>query len=506
MRRFVLAGSAFTLALAAACSSPSDVGDPAPLAPLPSATPTTEARLVPSHAVDIAASRNPQNPALLDAMLAEGYGAFTVAGGEAVEGRNLDGTTAAPMPAGAVRLARFVHLADTQLADDESPARAAKFDNPTLGSGAYRPQEAFGCIMLRAAVRTINAIHRKDSLDVVILGGDNADNGQSNEVDWFLNVLDGSPRVHCDSGDDNDPVAGPENDPKDPLASEGLLVPWRWVTGNHDILNQGTFRTSINPDEPLGTLAATGTRDWSLAGGPVRSGDFVAADPSRYFLDRKGLMARVALDGDGHGLGAEQITSGRAHYSTDVGAKLRVIALDTAAETGSGEGVLHQKDIDGFLKPALEAAKVAGKLVIITSHHASGSLTDGSETGGTKQSDAVTTEDFQALIASYPNVIMHLAGHSHVHAVKAITGERPYWEVKTSALADFPNQLKVFELWDTGEGHIVIRAVTFDFSTVDDPLAAQARAIALTDYTSGYTRDGRGAPASRNVELWIAKP
>jgi 3',5'-cyclic AMP phosphodiesterase CpdA len=285
-----------------------------------------------------------------------------------------------------------------------------------------------------------------------------------------------------------------------------LLVPWRWVTGNHDILNQGTFRTSINPDEPLGTLASTGTRDWSLAGGPVRSGDFVAADPSRYFLDRKGLMARVALDGDGHGLGAEQMTSGRAHYSTDVGAKLRVIALDTAAETGSGEGVLHQKDIDGFLKPALEAAKVAGKLVIITSHHASGSLTDGSETGGTKQSDAVTTEDFQALIASYPNVIMHLAGHSHVHAVKTITGTRPYWEVKTSALADFPNQLKVFELWDTGEGHIVIRAVTFDFSTVDDPLAAQARAIALTDYTSGYTRDGRGAPASRNVELWIAKP
>ena len=49
-------------------------------------------------------------------------------------------------------------------------------------------------------------------------------------------------------------------------------------------------------------------------------------------------------------------------------------------------------------------------------------------------------------------------------------------------------------------------AVAVDFSTVDDPLAAQARAIALTDYTSGYTDDGRGSPASRNVELWIAKP
>jgi hypothetical protein len=64
----------------------------------------------------------------------------------------------------------------------------------------------------------------------------------------------------------------------------------------------------------------------------------------------------------------------------------------------------------------------------------------------------------------------------------------------------------VFELWDTGEGHIVIRTVAVDFSTEGDPLAAQARGIALTDYTSGYTGDGRGAPASRNVELWIAKP
>jgi len=506
MRRFLVTGSAVTRALAAACSSPSDDGDPAPLAPLSAATLTTEARLEPTHAADTAASRNPQSPALLDAMLAEGYGACTVVGGEAIDARNLDGTPAPAMPAGAVRLARFVHLADTQLADDESPARAAKFDNPTLGSGAYRPQEAFGCIMLRAAVRTINAIHRKESLDVVILGGDNADNGQSNEVDWFLRVLNGSSNVHCDSGDDNDPVAGPENDPKDPLASEGLLVPWRWVTGNHDVLNQGTFRTTINPDEPLGTLAATGTRDWSLVGGPVRSGDFVTPDPSRFYLGRKGLMARVALDGDGHGLGASQMTSGFAHYSADVGSKLRVIALDTAAESGSSEGVIHRPDVDGFLKPALEAAKVAGKLVIVTSHHASGSLTDGSETGGTKQSDAVSPEDFQAILSSYPNVIMHLAGHSHVHAVQAIAGARPYWEVKTSALADFPNQLKVFELWDTGEGHLVIRTVAFDFSTEGDPLAAQARAIAITDHTSGYTNDGRGAPASRNVELWIAKP
>ncbi len=510
MRRSTVSGStlAFALALAAACSAPAD-GNGLTLLPLLSSVPlTTTKRLEPVHAVDANGTLSPAVVADLESMLASGFGEVRDAPGEPLQARNLDGTQASALPAGAVRLARFVHLADTQLADDESPARVAKLDSIGTASGAFRPQEAYGCLVLRAAVRTINGIHRGDALDAVILGGDNADDAQNNEVDWFLKILAGSDYVHCDSGDDNDPVPGPNNDPKDPFASEGLVMPWRWVTGNHDILNQGTIRITVNPDEPIGTRASTGTRDWSMPGGPVRSGEFVTADPDRFFLGRSALMAKVAADGDGHGIGAAQVASGRAHHAFDVGSNVRVVALDTAAETGSAEGVVHRGDVDTFLKPTLDAAKAAGKLVIITSHHASGSLTDGSQTGGTKQADAVSIEDFQALLSSYPNVIMHLAGHSHVHAVKTIApaAARPYWEVKTAALADFPNELRVFEVWDTGEGHIVIRSIAFDYSTTDDVLAAEARARAITDYTSGWAADGRGTVAERNVDLWLAKP
>ena len=161
--------------------------------------------------------------------------------------------------------------------------------------------------------------------------------------------------------------------------------------------------------------------------------------------------------------------------------------------------------IDGFLKPALDRAKSEGKLVIVTSHHASTSLTDGSETGGTRQPDAVTKTRFRDLLASYPNVIAHLAAHSHEHSSEVVTGPNPYWEIKTASLMDFPNQSKLVEVWETANGDHVIRTVAFDFSDEGDRLAREARAIAITDYTCGYTPDGRGAASARNVDLWIPK-
>ena len=92
----------------------------------------------------------------------------------------------------------------------------------------------------------------------MVLGGDNADNAQQNELDWFLSILDGAPSVECDSGKDDDPVTGPDNDPKDPFVAEGLKVPWLWVTGNHDILNQGNFPRPLTPRTRSGAIRSAG--------------------------------------------------------------------------------------------------------------------------------------------------------------------------------------------------------------------------------------------------------
>lgn len=500
--------------MAMACSSdeallPPVPRGPLPLPPLSGAPPlTTERTLEVLHPVADPARLNPLVPEQIDQMLSEGFGEVGVGPGQPIVPATLDDThPPAPGPEPR-RLTRFVHLADTQLADDESPSRLAAFDGPGLFAAAFRPQEGHECRILNAAVRTINAVHQETPLDFVLLGGDNADSAQTNEVSWFMAILDGAKSVECDSGKDDDPVTGPDNDPKDPFLAEGLKVPWRWVTGNHDVLNQGNFAVSAHMEDAVSSEAVGGTRDWSLPGAPVVKGE-VPADPGRAPLLRSALMEKVGSTGDGHGIGEREKASGKAYYGFDIpGTKLRILVLDTAAETGGPNGVIHQADVDQFIKPALDRAKSEKKWVILTSHHASRLLGDGTFVGSPKQADALTVAAWQSLVGSYDNVILHLAGHTHTHRVTrtAPPGGHAYWELETSALADYPHQMRVMEVWDEDNGFLAIRGLALDYVVEGDPIAEDGRRRSIVDYTSGFARGGSGELAAHNVELWIKRP
>lgn len=506
------------LSSASGCTSPDDTSgpggaggstpDPSPLPALSRVSLTTDEILAPVHAVDEQDAPGPLDVELMERLLAEGFGDTKLVAGEPIQSITLDGSAApAPGPK-ATMLTRFVHLADTQLADDESPARLVSFDTPGATRGAFRPQEGHECRVLNAAVRTINFYHQQSKVDFVLLGGDNADNAQTNEVDWFNAILNGADRVECDSGDDDDPVAGPDNDPKDAFIAEGLKMPWRWVMGNHDILNQGNFPVEPKRNVAVGVVAVSGTRDWSQPGGPIVSGQ-VIADERRAFLSRPELLAKISQDQDGHGIDTAVVQYGKAYYTFDIEkTPLRVLVIDSAASTGGSEGVIHQSDVDAFMKPALDQAKAEGKWVILTSHHSSFSMGNGVGLGGAEQEDALTPEQFQGFVGQYDNVLMHLAGHTHVHEQRKIEppGGHAYWELKTAALADFPHQMRVIEIYDQDNGYLSIRGVALDYSTEGDPIAADGRQRGVIDFTSGWVPDGRGEKSARNVELWIQKP
>ncbi len=488
-------------------------GEPAlePLPPLADPVPLTSDTLrVPKHPRDDDKLRDPRIPADLAGYIADGYGEVELQPGEPVLPRTLDDSKPpAPGPAPKL-LARFVHLADTQLSDDESPARLVNFD--IAASGAFRPQEGHLCRMLNAAVRTVNRIHADTPLDFVLLGGDNTDNAQSNELGWFMGILDGAPQIHCDSADDNDLIAGPDNDPKDPFGPVALDVPWRWVTGNHDVLRQGTWPLSQFAKEPIGTSATGGTRDYSQPGSPIVTGT-VIADPARAFVNEAEQLKRLSEAGDGHGIGADALALGRAFYTFDVdGGPLRIFVISSAAATGSSTGLIRQADIDAIIEPALQTAAADNKLVIITSHHRSTSLNNGVEPDlgvGQEFADALTPDEWVDYLGTHDHVIMHLAAHSHVmHADPRLPiGGHAYWEVASPALADFPHELRLLEIWDQDNGSLTIRTVAFDFVADDDPIADEGRSLGVIDFTSFWEGDGRGlAPSDRNVELWIAKP
>lgn len=483
--------------------------DPEPLPPLSAAKLTIDGRIVAAKP-QAAGALNPQLPESIATLLADGFGEVTPAPGEPVVPRTLDGTTPVPPGEGAKVLARFVHLADTQLADDESPARVTIFDSPMgLTSGAFRPQEGYECRILNAAVRTINKIHEASPIDLVVLGGDNADNAQTNEVDWFTSILEGAPRVECDSGADDDPVRGPANDPKDPFFAEGLKMKWIWVTGNHDLLNQGNFVTAKLAANYASLLADGGSRSWADPAGPVSySGEGVIPDERRAPLDATTLLEKVKGVSDGHGIDADVVSYGRAYYTHDVaGTSLRFVVVDTASPTGSADGLILAGDVTARVRPALDKALVDGKLVIVTSHHSSNQLTDGGGYGGQIHADAVLAEEWRDLLGEYPNVLMHLAGHTHDHKVAIISppGGHAYWEVESAALADYPHQLRLVEVRDLANGFYGVRLVAFDYEVEGDPVAAQGRKLGVIDYTSGWQHDGSGTPADRNVELYVKK-
>jgi len=491
----------------------STTGEPAlePLPPLADPVPLTDEVLrVPPHPTDTKRLFDPRIPAELAKGLADGYGDIELMPGEPVLARTLDDSPPpAPGPAPKL-LARFVHLADTQLSDDESPARLVNFD--AAASGAFRPEEGHLCRMLNAAVRTVNRIHQDTPIDFVVLGGDNTDNAQSNELDWFLGILDGAPQVECDSAEDNDIIPGPDNDPKDPFGPVALDVPWRWVSGNHDLLRQGTWPLSQFMNEPTGTSATGGTRDYSMPGSPIVTGT-VLADPARAFVSEADQLKRIADAGDGHGITAAALDLGRAVYTFDVeGSPLRIFVLSSAAATGASVGLIRQADIDAVIEPTLQTAAAEDKLVIVTSHHRSVSLNNGVEPGlgvGMEFADALTPDEWVDYLGTHDHVIMHLAAHSHtMHAdPRSPVGGHAYWEVASPAIADFPHQMRLLEVWDQDNGSLTIRTVAFDFVADDDPIADAGRTMGVLDFTSFWEGDGRGPePTDRNVELWIAKP
>lgn len=517
---------AVAIAIAACSACSSDAGsdsrlpaetkrwEPTALAPLADAPTSVERVLTPAKP-----QQDPKqgpNPALLVSLpdyRARGFGVLEVGPGEPHVRRVIDGTEPPASGPNAKRLLRFAELADLQIADDESPTRFGSFDTATSTQAALRPQDAYLCRMGNAAVRTINALHRKDPIALTLLGGDNADSAQTNELDWALGIFSGAGRVECDSGNDDDLVSGPDNDGKDPFVAEGLAMPWKWVTGNHDVLVSGVFAIEDTKRRAaLGNTASSGTRNYAGAGtvrGALESGDFVVPDPKRALLSRQDMIAKIIADKDGHGLGDEQKASGRATYTFDVaGTPLRFLIIDSAHERGGAEGVIRQSEIDRVIKPALDKAKTEGKWVVTASHHATTSMSLDGGAFGAKEVDALSTEAWVTFLGQYDNVLFNMVGHSHVNQVRAVKppGGHAFWEVVTASIADFPHQFRVCEIFDEDNGWIRMRTAAVDISVEGDAPAEEGRTLGVIDVTSGWNQTGAGKVDERNVDLWIKKP
>ena len=501
--------SLFSLALSGACFTLAP-GCGNSTSPLPL---TDRGAFVPvqSRAAE-ADERNANRVDERESLLADGLGDITRAGAETHATLVLGGGNAPTPGPNAQLISRFVHMADAQLTDDESPGRLTRVDGPGLTASAFRPQDAYSCHLLAAMARSVHRVDEalEGGVDFVILGGDNIDNAQGNELTWFLSVLGQPGTVECDSGADDDPVPGGsahEDDPKDPFEVEGLRIPYYWVNGNHDVLVQGNFVPSDTDQAAVvGSNAIGFARDWSQPGGPL--GRAVAPDATRAYLTRTELLTRVAGDGNGHGVSSASTGTGRANYAIDIeGTPLRFIAMDTTGPQGSASGVLKRSTFDAEIAPLIDAAATDGKWVIVASHHATSSLTDGGGLGGVAEPDAMTPAEVQAYFASQPHVIGTLVAHSHQHRVREYgDADGRYFEIMTAAILDFPHESRLVEVFDEDNGFLRIRLTGIQPDIANDNVARHAFELGVMDWVSAWADDGATPAGEGNVDLYLPRP
>ena len=337
-----------------------------------------------------------------------------------------------------------------------------------------------------------------------------------------------------------------------PFRAAGLDMPWLTAYGNHDGLIQGNLPASaLFQQIATGTTKITGIRPevniielaiqlqnldprafQTLLTGPTRQ---VSADPNRRFVDRaETIREHFHSCGrpHGHGFTAANVRDNTAYYAFDRGL-VRGLVLDTVNPNGGADG-----SIDDAQLRWLERQLVAGsrryldaqgnevrtggcdRLFVIFSHHTVGSMTNlvapptAPRHGGTEVRD---------LLLRFPNVVAWVNGHTHRNQVTpyARTGSIPggFWEVNTAAHIDWPQQSRIVELVDNGDGTLSLFGTIVDTAAPEQTrrldstlaLASLSRELSGNDWQErarpNPAVDGRrGAVQDRNVELLLPAP
>jgi hypothetical protein len=474
---------------------------------------------------------------------------------------DLDPTGPVPDPdAAGELLLRFVQISDSQLVDEESPARAVRGD--FLIDVAWRPQEAYVAQTLDAVIQNINAIHSTKAgppIDFLIATGDLADNAQHNELRWFIDTMDGG-MVLPDSGlsdGANRPVAD-ELNPKLAFQATGLAadIPWYTVYGNHDALSVGVFGIARLGENPahwispqlnivagvLGLFSLLPPRNFlapTIAQSPaILTGDTDRADPDTLQLPLLQLRAGgIEPDADrhylnrhmfieehfnsttapaGHGFTESNRQEGITYYATvpKAGVPVRLIVMDTVAPNPpfglpAEFGVLTRDQFESFVKPEIEAAQTAGEFVIIASHHPS------EDFDSLYFVDKVGLAEFRTFLAAQPNVIAHICGHTHRHRVLNVDGPFPYLEIETASIMDFPQEGRLLDVfYDQPTETLRLESTIVGHISNPTMLSAESYRRAEIDMNQGggaIFRDDQTAelfpdPATLGIEMERYKP
>jgi metallophosphoesterase (TIGR03767 family) len=343
-------------------------------------------------------------------------------------------------------------------------------------------------------------------------------------------------------------------------------VPTYLTNGNHDGLVQGN-EDAIRAFEDI----ATGCFKPFVPTAPPSNGEdpppslllgavtgfFVRPDEERRFVDRAELkeIYSAGIQADDHGFAyvdpEENLASNfsATYYSWDAKPGLRFVSIDTVSDGGVIESSSNG-NIDNpqwqWLEDELDAAEAQGKVVVLFGHHPIRSLTaqvpdelaapctvddehghdvnPGCDLDPRLSAPVHLGDELRALLSAHPNVIAYVAGHTHENEVLACGSEDGcpaggnWWEINTSAVADWPQQSRLIEVMDNGDGTLSLFGSLLDHASAyalpqatgdasgltDEQLAALGRAFSFNDPQAAHAPAGQ--PQDQNVELIVDDP
>jgi len=297
-----------------------------------------------------------------------------------------------------------------------------------------------------------------------------------------------------------------------------LLIP---NTGNFPVLfNMENLKATpqyyqgvIDGETPLGTITKKGK-----VGDPgFTSPPTIVADPDRRSLLRTEWIREffnTTSNPVGHGFNLVNPTqqSGFACYSflPKSNIPIKVIVLDdTQLETDGSKDIHGHGYLDAnrwaWLRAELAAGQAANQLMIIAAHIPIAVVKIGDETewwlsdrtikdpspwwtaatSAAITPNAVTLEELVSTLQNTPNLLMWIAGHRHLNTVKAFASpdptkpEKGFWQVETSSLHDFPQQLRTFEIYLNSDYTISIKTINVDPAVKAGTPAATSRKYAI---------------------------
>jgi metallophosphoesterase (TIGR03767 family) len=450
-------------------------------------------------------------------------------------------------------LAYLAHVTDMQLADVQSPGRFEFMEmfRGVPGSAALIPaqraQEALCphavAEMVRAMGRQLESRDTGAPLQLAVSTGDNLDNAQWNELEWYLALMGGG-AVGPSGGRGYEgvqradwpgdlawkpdqaagrfqrllgfpTVPGLMDRAVAPFEAKGLPVGWVSCYGNHDGLPFGEvvptegYRSLVTGSRkavalPPG-LPVLGNEDLLYAtperflSGPATA---VPADGRRRIVGRRDFVAaHLAAPGrpDGHGFSRRNLGEGTAYGTVDLGPLVRLVLLDTTNLDGGATGSLGARQI-GWLEEELigahsryraadgREARTANpdRLVVLASHHGVASLTNLRRLPAGLETDQprVGGEAVLALLHRFSNVVLWLNGHRHLNEVRV----RPspwgggFVDVATCSIADWPSQSRLVEIVANDDGTLSVLTEMLDHGAPpvpEDATSAVANLAAL---------------------------